>query len=168
MNSDDHTDIDARDALVKALAAFEGAVLLISHDPYLVDLVADRLLLVADGRVTALEGDLESYSASVTGAAPAREANPRRNDKNDRKERSEARCRTAPLRQAAKAAEQRLAKLTAERQMLEKQLADPRLYGSGNAKDIAYINQRIKAIKRDTDIAEQDWLAAEAALEAAI
>ena len=166
-----HLDIDARDALVKALAEFEGAVLLISHDPYLVDLVADRLLLVADGRVTALEGDLESYAAGVTGAAPAREANPRKNDRNDRKERkerTEARGKTAPLRQAAKAAEQRLAKLTAERQMLEKQLADPRLYGSGNAKDIAYINQRIKAIKRDTDTAEQDWLAAEAALEAAV
>jgi ATP-binding cassette subfamily F protein 3 len=46
-----HLDIDARDALVKALAEFEGAVLLISHDPYLVDLVADRLLLVAGGKV---------------------------------------------------------------------------------------------------------------------
>ena len=61
-----HLDIDARDALVRALADFEGAVLLISHDPYLVDLVADRLLLVANGKVTALEGDLASYAASVT------------------------------------------------------------------------------------------------------
>ena len=61
-----HLDIDARDALVRALADFEGAVLLISHDPYLVDLVADRLLLVAGGKVTALEGDLASYAASVT------------------------------------------------------------------------------------------------------
>ena len=61
-----HLDIDARDALVKALAEFEGAVVLISHDPYLVDLVADRLLLVAGGQVTALEGDLAGYAASVT------------------------------------------------------------------------------------------------------
>ena len=61
-----HLDIDARDALVRALADFEGAVVLISHDPYLVDLVADRLLLVANGKVTALDGDLASYAASVT------------------------------------------------------------------------------------------------------
>ena len=46
-----HLDIDAREALVRALADFSGAVLLITHDPHLVDLVADRLWLVADGTV---------------------------------------------------------------------------------------------------------------------
>ncbi|HEX4172090.1 MAG TPA: ABC-F family ATP-binding cassette domain-containing protein, partial [Acetobacteraceae bacterium] len=46
-----HLDIDAREALVKALADFQGAVLLITHDPHLVELVADRLWLVADGTV---------------------------------------------------------------------------------------------------------------------
>ena len=44
-----HLDIDAREALVKALADFEGAVLLITHDPHLVELIAERLWLVADG-----------------------------------------------------------------------------------------------------------------------
>ena len=45
-----HLDIDAREALVQALNAFEGAVVLISHDPHLVELIADRLWLVAGGR----------------------------------------------------------------------------------------------------------------------
>jgi ATP-binding cassette subfamily F protein 3 len=160
-----HLDIDARDALVRALAAFEGAVLLISHDPHLVGLVADRLLLVAGGKVTAYDGDLESYSSTVTDSAPAREReNPRKNNK---KAKAETRSVTAPLRQAVKDAELRLAKLTAERKMLESKLAEPGIYGPGRAKDVAYINQRIAAIKRETDIAERDWLAAEAALEAA-
>jgi ATP-binding cassette subfamily F protein 3 len=161
-----HLDIDARDALVKALAEFEGAVLLISHDPYLVDLVADRLLLVAGGKVTALEGDLESYAASVTeGAAPARDGgNGRRSDK---KERAEARSKMAPLRQAVKDAELRMAKLAAEKGILEKKLAEPGIYAPGKSKDLTYINQRIAAIKRETEVAERDWLAAEAALEAA-
>jgi len=159
-----HLDIDARDALVKALAEFEGAVLLISHDPYLVDLVADRLLLVANGKVTALEGDLESYAASVTDSPTPSRENPRRNDKKDK---AEARSKTAPLRQAVKDAEHRLAKLTAERALLEKKLADPAIYSPGKSKDLTYINQRIAAIKRETDTAERDWLAAEAALESA-
>jgi ATP-binding cassette subfamily F protein 3 len=160
-----HLDIDARDALVRALAAFEGAVLLISHDPHLVGLVADRLLLVAGGKVTAYDGDLESYSSSVTDSSPAREReNPRKNNK---KAKAETRSVTAPLRQAVKDAELRLAKLTAERKMLESKLADPGIYGPGRAKDLTYINQRIATIKRETDIAERDWLAAEAALEAA-
>jgi ATP-binding cassette subfamily F protein 3 len=165
-----HLDIDARDALVKALAEFEGAVLLISHDPYLVDLVADRLLLVAGGKVTALEGDLESYAASVTessGGAPVRETGRENGRRNDKKERAEARSKTAPLRQAVKDAELRMAKLAAEKGLLEKKLADPGIYAQGRSKDLTYINQRIAAIKRETEAAERDWLAAEAALEAA-
>ena len=167
-----HLDIDARDALVRALAEFEGAVLLISHDPYLVDLVADRLLLVANGKVTALEGDLKSYAASVTegsgSSGGGSRDNSRKNDRSDnKKERAEARSRIAPLRQAVKDAELRLAKLNAERELLEKKLADPGIYSPGKAKDLTYINQRISAIKRQTEQAEQDWLAAEAVLEAA-
>jgi ATP-binding cassette subfamily F protein 3 len=163
-----HLDIDARDALVKALAEFEGAVLLISHDPYLVDLVADRLLLVANGKVTALEGDLESYAASVTEGSASSGGGSRDNSrKTNKQEKAEARSKTAPLRQAVKDAELRIAKLGAEKALLEKKLADPGIYSQGKAKDLAYINQRIAAIKRETEIAERDWLAAEAALEAA-
>ncbi len=168
-----HLDIDARDALVRALADFEGAVVLISHDPYLVDLVADRLLLVANGKVTALDGDLASYAASVTEGSTSSGGGSRDNSrKNDRaegkKERAEARSKTAPLRQAVKDAELRIAKLTAEKDLLEKKLAEPGIYSAGKAKDLAYINQRIAAIKRETGLAEQVWLEASSALEAAI
>jgi len=161
-----HLDIDARDALVKALAEFEGAVLLISHDPYLVDLVADRLILVAGGKVTALEGDLASYAASVTETtAPNRKDTPPK--RGDKQERALARGRLAPLRQAVKDAEQRLAKLAAERGLLEQKLAGPEMYAAAKAKDLAYINQRLAAIRRETEAVEREWLAAEAALEAA-
>ena len=165
-----HLDIDARDALVRALADFEGAVVLISHDPYLVDLVADRLLLVANGKVTALEGDLASYAASVTEGSASSGGGSRDNSrKNERaegkKERAEARGKTAPLRQAVKNAEQLIAKLTAEKNLLEQKLADPGMYAAGKAKDLAQINQRIGAIKRETDAAEQAWLEASTALE---
>ncbi|HEY1856935.1 ABC-F family ATP-binding cassette domain-containing protein [Acidocella sp.] len=165
-----HLDIDARDALVKALAEFEGAVVLISHDPYLVDLVADRLLLVAGGKVTALEGDLAGYAASVTegssssgGGSRETAAKAARND--SKAARAEARSKMAPLRQAVKAAELKLAKLAAEQALLEKKLADPGIYTQAKAKDLAFINKRIAAIKRETEAAEQEWLAAEAALE---
>ncbi len=74
-----HLDIDARDALVKALIEFEGAVVLISHDPYLVDLVADRLLLVAGGKAAPFEGDLAAYAATMgERAAPPRRRNLRK------------------------------------------------------------------------------------------
>jgi ATP-binding cassette subfamily F protein 3 len=163
-----HLDIDARDALVKALAEFEGAVVLISHDPYLVDLVADRLLLVAGGQVTALEGDLAGYAASVTEGSSSsgggsREAARKPERQDSKAARAEARSKMAPLRQAVKAAEQKLAKLAAEQALLETRLADPGIYSQ--AKDLADINKRIAAIKRETEAAEQEWLAAAAALE---
>jgi ATP-binding cassette subfamily F protein 3 len=71
------------------------------------------------------------------------------------------------LRQAVKDAELRLAKLAAERKMLEGKLAEPGIYAQGRSKDLTYVNQRIAAIRRETEVAERDWLAAEAALEAA-
>ncbi|MCA8930800.1 MAG: ABC-F family ATP-binding cassette domain-containing protein, partial [Alphaproteobacteria bacterium] len=56
-----HLDVDARQALVEALNAYQGAVILVSHDPHLIELVADRLWLVADGTCRAYDGDLGDY-----------------------------------------------------------------------------------------------------------
>jgi ATP-binding cassette, subfamily F, member 3 len=166
-----HLDIDARDALIKALADFEGAVVLISHDPYLVDLVADRLLLVGNGTVSAYDGDIESYAATVNeakaerrnGAATAEEAANSR--KEARKERAGAREATAPLRRAARAAEAAIAKLAQERGKLEAGLANPAFYAKAKPEEITRINQRLAAIARETEAAEAAWLEAETALE---
>jgi ATP-binding cassette subfamily F protein 3 len=169
-----HLDIDARDALVRALADFAGAVLLISHDPHLVSLVADRLWLVGDGTVRAFDGDLDDYRATLAGASPrptaaaARPADavPRRRD--DRRDRAAARAETAPLRRAVRDAETAIAKLTAERAKIETQLADPTIYAPGaKVIDLAAARGRLAAIARETEAAEAAWLAASEALEQA-
>jgi ATP-binding cassette subfamily F protein 3 len=56
-----HLDIDACDALVRALNDFAGAVLLITHDPHLVELVADTLWIVSEGSVAPYAGDMDDY-----------------------------------------------------------------------------------------------------------
>ncbi len=161
-----HLDIDARDALVRALSEFSGAVLLITHDPHLVELVADRLWLVADGTVRAYEGDMDEYRGLLTERGrPARaDAAPTRRD--DRRERAENRAQLAPLRRRAKDAEARIARLAAERTAIEQRLADPAIYAPGRASEITSANTRLAAISREADAAEADWLAAEEALEA--
>jgi len=160
-----HLDIDAREALVRALADYEGAVLLISHDPHLVELVADRLWLVADGTVRAFDGDLDDYRALLVERArpPRVESAPSR--AGDRRARAEAREALAPLRRRARDAEARIAKLTAERVALETKLADPGLYEPGRAADLTAANIRMAAIARDIATAETAWLAAEEALD---
>ncbi len=60
-----HLDMDAREALMQALNNYTGAVILVSHDPHLVETVAERLWLVADGTCTPYEGDLEEYKKLV-------------------------------------------------------------------------------------------------------
>jgi ATP-binding cassette subfamily F protein 3 len=162
-----HLDIDAREALVRALADYEGAVLLITHDPHLVELVADRLWLVADGTVRAYDGDLDDYRGLVAERArPARtDTGPTRTD--DRRARAEARQATAPLRRQAKDAEAAIVKLNAERAKIETRLADPALYEPGRAADVTAANTRLAAIARELAAAETAWLEAEEALEQA-
>jgi ATP-binding cassette subfamily F protein 3 len=163
-----HLDMDARDALVRALAEYGGAVLLITHDPELVDQVADRLWLVGDGTVRPYDGDMDSYRALLAERTrPARrvEAEPGRRD--DRRERAEARAQLAPLRRQARDAETKLAKLAAERARIEARLADPVLYAPGRAGEITAANQRLALLAREAEEAEAAWLAAEEALEAA-
>jgi ATP-binding cassette subfamily F protein 3 len=162
-----HLDIDAREALVKALADFQGAVLLITHDPHLVELVAERLWLVADGTVRPFDGDLDDYRTLLAERArPVAKPDPG-TKRDDRRERAEARAALAPLRKQAKDAEVRLAKLAAERAAIERKLADPGLYGPGRTGDIAATAARLAAIKKLAAAAEAEWLTAEEALEAA-
>ena len=69
-----HLDMETREALVPALAEYSGAVVLVSHDWHLVELVADRLWLVADGTVWPFDGDLDDYRRMLLGALwPGRE-----------------------------------------------------------------------------------------------
>ncbi|MBP0574113.1 ABC-F family ATP-binding cassette domain-containing protein, partial [Mycobacterium tuberculosis] len=51
-----HLDIDSREALVQALNAFDGAVIVVSHDRHLIEATVDKLLIVADGGVAPYDG----------------------------------------------------------------------------------------------------------------
>jgi len=163
-----HLDIDAREALVKALADYQGAVLLISHDPHLVELVADRLWLVADGTVTPFDGDLEDYRAHLAerarGAAKPAEAPARRDE---RRERAEQRQNLAPLRQRLKAVEAQMAKLSEEAKVIDNALSDPRLYERSKPDLIARATARRAAIAKEMEALETEWLELSETLEAA-
>ena len=164
-----HLDIDAREALVKALAEFAGAVVLITHDPHLVELVADRLLLVADGTATAFDGDLEDYRALLAerarGGTGRGEAGGARAEA--RRERAGTRIATAPLRARLKEIEAGLEKLNREDALIEKRLSDPATYARFKPEDIAWANTRRAAIAKEVAALEEEWLDISARLEAA-
>ena len=96
-----HLDIDSRAALAEAINEFPGAVIMVSHDRYLIEACADRLWVVADQTVTAYDGDLEDYRRmvlSASGVRTGRRANATR--KRDRESPSAARSeKRTPLKQ---------------------------------------------------------------------
>ena len=166
-----HLDIDAREALVKALAEFEGAVLLITHDPHLVELVADRLWLVAEGTVKPFDGDLDEYRALLAErarAASRAEGQPMGGARAaERRERAESRAQLAPLRQRLKEIEKQLERLALEAKLIEKRLADPETYAKRKAEDIAWATTRRATIAKEVAVIEEEWLALSERLDAA-
>lgn len=170
-----HLDVDAREALVQALNAFEGAVILVSHDAHLIELVADRLWLVADGTCKPYEGSLDEYATELQAARRAKRQSDkdrtepetsRDNKKLARKERAEQRQATAELRKTVKNAETRMAKLEAEKTALETRLADPNVY-NGSTRDLMDLQLKHADIKEQIAAAETEWLEAQEALEGA-
>ncbi|MFA6022320.1 MAG: ABC-F family ATP-binding cassette domain-containing protein [Rhodospirillales bacterium] len=170
-----HLDIDSREALVAALNAYEGAVVLVSHDPHLVELVADRLWLVADGKVAPFDGDLADYrkflldqarDARRGGGGGSAERQSAANRKDERRAAAEARAQTALLRKKVQAAEKRLEKLNQDKAKLAAKLADPKLY-NGPGESVTNLQKELATLEREIADTESLWLEAHEQLEAA-
>jgi ATP-binding cassette subfamily F protein 3 len=168
-----HLDIVARQALIEALNAFQGAVVLVSHDPHLIELTADRLWLVEGGQVQPFEGDLDDYRARVTAARAGRPADgvgvPRVAETDRRAERRQAaerRAAVAPLKRQLTQTEAEIDRLNAEKQRLLDELAAPELY-RGDATRLLTLQQRLAEIDRHLTASETRWFDLHAALDAA-
>jgi ATP-binding cassette, subfamily F, member 3 len=161
-----HLDIDAREALVRALADFGGAVLLITHDPHLVELVADQLWIVADGTAKPYDGDMDDYRALLAERARGggKPTGPRRDEKRDR---ADARAAAAPLRARLSEIEQKLAKLERERVLIAQKLSDPARYARMKKEDLVFASTRQAFIARETERLEAEWIELSERLEAA-
>ena len=121
-----HLDLEIREALVEAINGFPGAVVLVSHDWHLLELVADQLWLVADGTVRRFDGDLDDYRRLLLERAePVGQRRPALLDerRDTRRRAAEKRRMIAPLRQQARAAEAMVAQLVGERDRLDRGLA---------------------------------------------
>ena len=167
-----HLDIDSRQALVGAISAFQGAVILVTHDLHLVELCADRLWVARDGTCRPFDGDIADYRKTILEARRAtrrrdrveRSANGEKEDRRQaRRASASARAARSSQRKAAAAAERQLESLGKEKVVIEAKLADPALY-RGPAVEIAMLNKQLADLERKIAAAEADWMAAEEAM----
>jgi ATP-binding cassette subfamily F protein 3 len=170
-----HLDIDSRAALVEAINGFAGAVVLVSHDRYLLDACAERLWLVADGTVSTFDGDLDDYRRGIlTGRGSPRAADggeassaPRVSRTEARRSAAEKRAELAPLRTRIAAAETTIKRLTDEIARIDRALMAPDLFGRNPAGAAALAKARAAAA-RSLASAEEEWLEASTQYDSAI
>jgi len=168
-----HLDIESREALVEALTAYSGAVILVSHDMHLLSMVADRLWLVQAGAVRPFEDDLEAYRKMLLKpASPKRakdkaakaevpgELGPAPSPKRINRE------ETLALRKTVRACEQRVQKLGVMREQIVNKLADPEFYSHASATQNETLQKRYAEVAEALDRAEAEWLAHLEKLEA--
>ena len=143
-----HLDMDAREALMQALNNYTGAVILVSHDPHLVENVADRLWLVAGGTCVPYEDDLEAYKKLVVQQRKREREGSREEARRQKKERQSP----APGQQAAQL-EEALAQATAKREAMENELVV--CSTSGDAKQLKRLNDTYAGLQAQEAAARQ-------------
>jgi ATP-binding cassette subfamily F protein 3 len=170
-----HLDIDSRAALIEAINDYPGAVILVSHDRYLLEACADRLWLVAGGSVAPFDGDVDDYRRKIlkerggadnagnqgtaASAQPAGRADQRRAA-------AEKRAELAPLRRKIAKLDVDIARLTARIAEIDASLADPLLYQRDPARSTTLAKQRVETAGA-LATAEEEWLTASGEYESA-
>jgi ATP-binding cassette subfamily F protein 3 len=168
-----HLDIDSRAALMEAINDFQGAVILISHDRFLLEACADRLWLVANGTVKPFDDDLDGYRKLVLEGTEPRSGQGRQaedaraSQAEQRREAAGKRVALAPLRKRIEAVEARMAKLNGLMEKVDSVLADPKTFQTDPAKASQLSAQRAE-LERGLLAAEEEWLALSGEYEEAL
>ena len=158
-----HLDIDSRAALAEAINEFPGAVIMVSHDRYLIEACADRLWVVADHTVTAYDGDLDDYRRMVLSARGMR-TNSRDRGGNERGNGRDKPARNGnekrvPLKQKISEAEAEIARINGIIAKIDTALALPDLF-TRDPKQAAQLSKARAGAASALQRAEEEWLAA--------
>src|SRR5690242_19331714 len=159
-----HLDIDSRAALAEAINDFPGAVIMVSHDRYLIEACADQLWVVANKTVTTYDGDLDDYRRMVL-SLDARGASRERQKETANPERPRGEWRT-PLKQRIAEAEAEIERITGIIAKIDTALALPDLF-TRDPKQAAQLSKARANAASALERAEEEWLEASAQLDEA-
>jgi len=166
-----HLDMSVRDALVEALNDYQGALIVVSHDRYLLRTSCDDYTLVADGTVQDYTGSLEEYGQWLSRRLEPAAASsaPSGGRRAQRRETAQARERLAhirrPLAKRIADLEREMAEKQAELTALESRMSDPELYQTQNGTQLSELAERDGRLRKSLETLETSWLEAQASLE---
>ncbi|MBT3437770.1 MAG: ATP-binding cassette domain-containing protein [Oceanospirillaceae bacterium] len=177
-----HLDLEARHALTMALQAYEGALVVISHDRHLLRQVVDQYWLVANGKVKEFEGDLQDYQAQVQSLAlaqaknkiEAKRAKPQTGNnellttlerKELKRQQAEHRKQLSPLKKSIAKLEKDIDTWQAKLDLLETELAQPNLYQSDNKATLRDLLSQQAHASEQHEVCEEQWLEQQDRLE---
>jgi len=127
-----HLDLDMRHALAVALQAYEGALIIVSHDRHLMGQVADEFLVTENGTVQHYRGDLENYTAELKSQKSGQRGSSALSKKDKRRLSAEARASSKALRDNINHTENQITRLGKQLQTCIQKLEDPELYQTGD------------------------------------
>ena len=167
-----HLDVDAREALVHALNEYTGAVILVSHDRHMLELTADRLVMVDSGKAAEFSGSLNDYTDFVLGknqeAKPTAGGGSGGNRKEERRLAAERRKQQSELRKTAGTAEKKIETLGKKLSAIDRAMFDPASAEQDYADLTMTELMKLRAsIQDELEQSEAAWLEANEALETA-
>jgi ATP-binding cassette subfamily F protein 3 len=177
-----HLDLEMCHALTVALQEFEGSVVVVSHDRHLLRNTVEELLLVADGKVTEFDGDLQDYSNWLLKEARAqkqaanaaaketalKEKEAAKNEKKaERQQSAENRKQLAPLKQQLQKIEREMESTQKKLATLNEQLADTALYEAANSARLQTLLKEQGVLQQQVSAFEEQWLALQEEIERA-
>jgi len=166
-----HLDLEMRQALVLALQDFEGAIILIAHDRFLLESCVDEFYLVANGHVTDFDGDIDDYQQWLNDdkkqsvKANKIVSEPQIDKKQQRKEQAELRKKASPLRKQADKFEKIVQKAQDELTSVEAQLADSDIYQAEHKSKLTELLKHQAKLKQTLEENEMQWLDLEEQIE---
>ncbi|ARD44746.1 ATP-binding cassette domain-containing protein [Colwellia sp. PAMC 21821] len=166
-----HLDLEMRQALVLALQDFDGAIILIAHDRYLLESCVDEFYIVANGHVTEFDGDIDDYQQWLnddkkqTIKANKVVSEPQVDKKQQRKEQAELRKKASPLRKQADKFEKLVQQNQDELTDVEANLADTEVYQAEHKAKLTELLKRQAQLTQALEANEMQWLDLEEQIE---
>lgn len=169
-----HLDLETREALTDALSHFDGTLVLVSHDRYLLRATTDKFLIVANGQLKEFEGDLDDYknwlyqtqlNTKATESKPSVVLNQKEQRRINAENRQKIAALKKPIQDRLLRIEREMEKLQAQKAIIEQKMNDKSIYETQNKEQLKQLLIDQAYCTKELESLEEEWLIKQEELE---